>query len=241
MSRQRSTEKGRQIGPGASRKTSVLSLTHVRTRQGKQIGNERLPVPSHPYLQFARGGWAASFAPWFVYRSCCGRCIACSAGCQWSGEGGDRGVSAVPGPRASQQLWAPTECRVSPHGVVLEAGLSAWLHQSCSFFHWLLLGKHEASYECPIDLYLGDGSVSRVSSGARVVVDEPLLAAQEGTDMRSAVVTQRTDPELLEPPPTDSLPSRRNVMFVMGLPMMHTSGGRQIGLPRCVFVKCYDR
>ncbi|KAJ1139417.1 hypothetical protein NDU88_005790 [Pleurodeles waltl] len=55
---------------------------------------------------------------------------------------------------------------LSPHGVVLEAGLSAWLHKSCSFFCWLLLGQQDAYYECPIDLYIDDRSMSRVSGGA---------------------------------------------------------------------------
>ncbi|KAJ1176919.1 hypothetical protein NDU88_002186 [Pleurodeles waltl] len=45
----------------------------------------------------------------------------------------------------------------------------------------------------------------------RVVVDEPLLAAQEGADMQSTEITQRPDPELPEPLPTDSRPSRRGL------------------------------
>ncbi|KAJ1213450.1 hypothetical protein NDU88_001087 [Pleurodeles waltl] len=55
---------------------------------------------------------------------------------------------------------------VSLHGVVLEVGLSAWLYESCSFFRWLLLGQQDAYYECPTDLYIDDGSMSRGSCNA---------------------------------------------------------------------------
>ncbi|KAJ1139418.1 hypothetical protein NDU88_005791 [Pleurodeles waltl] len=45
----------------------------------------------------------------------------------------------------------------------------------------------------------------------RGLVDEPLLAAQEGADVQSTEVTQHPDPELPEPLPTDSMTSRRGL------------------------------
>ncbi|KAJ1132097.1 hypothetical protein NDU88_010427 [Pleurodeles waltl] len=45
----------------------------------------------------------------------------------------------------------------------------------------------------------------------RVVVDEPLLAAQEDADMQNTEITQCPDQELPESPPTSSLPSRRGL------------------------------
>ncbi|KAJ1215923.1 hypothetical protein NDU88_003529 [Pleurodeles waltl] len=45
----------------------------------------------------------------------------------------------------------------------------------------------------------------------RMVVDEPLLADQEGADMQSPEVTQRPDQGLPQSPPIGSLPSRRGL------------------------------